>query len=160
MTKQAYEELFRLIEKNDIAMLTTIQEDKLVARPMAYQDVDDNGDIWFLTTRDTEKATEIEKDPRVNVSFSKKGYVSISGNASIVDDNNKVREYWSKGIELFLNTKPEDPNVVLIKVAAESAEYWATDNSIKTVVEGIKSLLSKDSGSSDDSSLNESLDLK
>lgn len=157
--KESYEKLFELIEKNDIAMMTTVHEDKLVSRPMSYQDVDGSGDIWFMSTR-TEKTEEIEKDNRVNLSFAKKGYVSIAGNAFIVNDNEKIKQYWNKGIEAFLKTNPEDPNVVLIKVVPESAEYWATDNSVKTVVEGIKSLLSKDSGSSDDSSLNESLKLK
>lgn len=157
--KESYEKLFELIEKNDIAMMTTVHEDKLVSRPMSYQDVDDNGDIWFMSTR-TEKTEEIEKDNRVNLSFAKKGYVSIAGNAFIINDNEKIKQYWNKGIEAFLKTKLEDPNVVLIKVVPESAEYWATDESVKTVIEGIKSLLSNDKGSNKDSSINESLDLK
>lgn len=70
--------------------------------------------------------------------------MSISGNAFIVNDNDKIKEYWSKGIEAFLKTNPEDPNVVLIKVVPESAEYWATDESVKTIVEGIKSLFLKE----------------
>lgn len=157
--KESYNKLFELIEKNDIAMMTTIQDSKLVSRPMSYQDVDTSGDIWFMSTR-TEKTEEIEKDNRVNLSFANKGYVSISGNAFIVNDSDKIKEYWSKGIEAFLKTNPEDPNVVLIKVVPESAEYWATDESVKTIVEGIKSLVSNDKRSSEDSSINESLDLK
>ncbi|WP_414045251.1 pyridoxamine 5'-phosphate oxidase family protein [Macrococcus equi] len=157
MSKQAYEELFNLIEKNDIAMLTTIQGDKLVSRPMSYQEVDDNGDIWFITTRDTEKAQEILADARVNVSFAQKGFVSISGNAELVNDNAKKKEYWNKGIEMFLNTNYDDPNVTLIKVNAESAEYWATNKKGTTIVEGIKSLLSNDNGS--DTAINQSVEL-
>lgn len=159
MSKQAYEELFNLIEKNDIAMLTTIQGDKLVSRPMSYQEVDDNGDIWFITTRDTEKAQEILADARVNVSFAQKGFVSISGNAELVNDNAKKKEYWNKGIEMFLNTNYDDPNVTLIKVNAESAEYWATNKKGTTIVEGIKSLLSKNNDKETDTSLNESVEL-
>ncbi|WP_414054510.1 pyridoxamine 5'-phosphate oxidase family protein [Macrococcus equi] len=159
MSKQAYEELFKLIEKNDIAMLTTIQGDKLVSRPMSYQEVDDNGDIWFITTRDTEKAQEILADARVNVSFAQKGFVSISGNAELVNDNAKKKEYWNKGIEMFLNTNYDDPNVTLIKVNAESAEYWATNKKGTTIVEGIKSLLSKNNDKETDTSLNESVEL-
>ncbi|ARQ05856.1 pyridoxamine 5'-phosphate oxidase family protein [Macrococcoides canis] len=157
--KENYNKLFELIEKNDIAMMTTIQDNKLVSRPMSYQEVDASGNIWFMSTR-TEKTEEIENDNRVNLAFTKKGFVSIAGNASIVNDNEKIKEYWNKGIEAFLSTKPEDPNVVLIKVVPESAEYWATDDKVKTVVEGIKSLVSNDKGSSEDSSINESLDLK
>ncbi|WP_414052000.1 pyridoxamine 5'-phosphate oxidase family protein [Macrococcus animalis] len=157
MTKQAYDELFELIEKNDIAMLTTIQDDKLVSRPMSYQEVDDNGDIWFITTRDTEKAQEILSDERVNVAFAQKGFVSISGNAELVNDDSKKKEYWNKAIEMFLNTDYDDPNITLIKVNAESAEYWATNQMGKTIVEGIKSLLTNDNGS--DTAINKSVEL-
>ncbi|WP_414048998.1 pyridoxamine 5'-phosphate oxidase family protein [Macrococcus animalis] len=157
MTKQAYDELFELIEKNDIAMLTTIQDDKLVSRPMSYQEVDDNGDIWFITTRDTEKAQEILSDERVNVAFAQKGFVSISGNAELVNDDSKKKEYWNKAIEMFLNTDYDDPNITLIKVNAESAEYWATNQKGKTIVEGIKSLLTNDNGS--DTAINKSVEL-
>ncbi|WP_414044334.1 pyridoxamine 5'-phosphate oxidase family protein [Macrococcus sp. EM39E] len=157
MTKQAYDELFELIEKNDIAMLTTIQGDKLVSRPMSYQEVDDNGDIWFITTRDTEKAEEILSDERVNVAFAQKGFVSISGNAELVNDDSKKKEYWNKAIEMFLNTDYDDPNITLIKVNAESAEYWATNQKGKTIVEGIKSLLTNDNGS--DTAINKSVEL-
>nr|WP_165983518.1 pyridoxamine 5'-phosphate oxidase family protein [Macrococcus goetzii] len=154
--KQSYDKLFELIEKNDIAMLTTHHQDKLVSRPMSYQDVDDQGDIWFLTTL-TEKTEEIKKDNRVNLAFTKKGYVSIAGHAEIINDDAKKKEYWSKGIELFLSTSYDDPNVVLIKVVPESAEYWATNDKVKTVVEGIKSLVSKDNGS--DTSINDTVEL-
>ncbi|TDM45620.1 general stress protein [Macrococcoides goetzii] len=154
--KQSYDKLFELIEKNDIAMLTTHHQDKLVSRPMSYQDVDDQGDIWFLTTL-TEKTEEIKKDNRVNLAFTKKGYVSIAGHAEIINDDAKKKEYWSKGIELFLSTSYDDPNVVLIKIVPESAEYWATNDKVKTVVEGIKSLVSKDNGS--DTSINDTVEL-
>lgn len=52
--KESYDKLFELLEKNDIAMMTTIQDNKLISRPMSYQDVDDSGNIWFMSTR-TEK---------------------------------------------------------------------------------------------------------
>ncbi|MCE4956571.1 pyridoxamine 5'-phosphate oxidase family protein [Macrococcoides caseolyticum] len=159
MTKQAYDELFKLIEKNDIAMLTTIQGDKLVSRPMSYQEVDDNGDIWFITTRNAEKAQEILADHRVNVAFAQKGFVSISGNAELVNDDVKKKEYWNKGIEMFLNTNYDDPNVTLIKVNAESAEYWATNKKGTTIIEGIKSLLSKDNDKETNTPINESVEL-
>lgn len=58
--KESYNKLFELIEKNDIAMMTTIQDSKLVSRPMSYQDVDTSGDIWFMSTR-TEKLKRLRK---------------------------------------------------------------------------------------------------
>lgn len=149
--------LYDLLKKNDTAMVTTIAEGKLVSRPMGYQEVERDGDLWFFTLKDTEKAHEIEQDNRVNVSFSQKGYASISGTATIVEDLELKKKYWNKAMEAFLNTNPEDPNLILIKVEAESAEYWETDHKVKTIVEGIKSLVSD--GPQKDSNINQSLDL-
>ena len=36
------------------------------------------------------------------------------------------RELWNAGIAAWLPQGPDDPSVVLIKVHAESAEYWDT----------------------------------
>jgi general stress protein 26 len=43
-----------------------------------------------------------------------------------VDDPAKARELWNSWVEAWLPQGPEDPNVVLVKVTAASAEYWDT----------------------------------
>jgi general stress protein 26 len=53
-------------------------------------------------------------------------WVSISGNASIVDDVAKKKQLWNPGAEAWLPQGPEDPSVALILVDSESAEYWDT----------------------------------
>ena len=64
------DELHALVEKVDIAMLTTRRPDgHLVSRPMATQDRDGPADLWFVTDIETHKLDEIETDPHVNVAY-------------------------------------------------------------------------------------------
>ncbi|GGB08616.1 hypothetical protein GCM10007190_15780 [Macrococcus hajekii] len=150
--------LHDLLEKNDIAMLTTLSGDKLVSRPMAYKHLEEDADLWFFTMKDTDKAEEIKKDNRANIAFSKEGYASISGTIQIVEDDAKKKEYWSKSMEAFLHTSYEDPNVILLKVEADSAEYWSTDQTTKTVLNGLKTLISGEE-KKQDKSLNDTVEL-
>jgi general stress protein 26 len=151
------ERLYEIIKKNDTAMMTTLSEGKLVSRPMSYQEAEEDGNLWFITKRDTEKADELLEDNRVNVSFSKEGYVSISGTGQLVDDLELKKKYWNKAMDAFLKTTYDDPNVVLIKVEAESAEYWGTDQTTKTIIQGLKRLVNADN--KEDSKMNQTLDL-
>ena len=126
--KTNIQHLASLIKDVEIAMLTTIQADgKLVSRPLGTQQVEFDGDLWFATSADSEKVAEIKADPRVNVAYASAGkntYVSVSGEASIVADRAKIDELWSPAMKLFFPEGKDDPKLRLIRVRAESAEYW------------------------------------
>ena len=126
--KTNIQHLASLIKDVDIAMLTTIQADgKLVSRPLGTQQVEFDGDLWFATSADSEKVAEIKANPRVNVAYASAGkntYVSVSGEASIVADGAKIDELWSPAMKLFFPEGKDDPKLRLIRVRAESAEYW------------------------------------
>ena len=126
--KTNIQHLASLIKDVDIAMLTTIQADgKLVSRPLGTQQVEFDGDLWFATSADSEKVAEIKANPRVNVAYASAGkntYVSVSGEASIVADRAKIDELWSPAMKLFFPEGKDDPKLRLIRVRAESAEYW------------------------------------
>lgn len=127
-------QLAELIKDVEIAMLTTRKPDgTLVSRPLGTQEVEFDGDLWFATGADSEKVAEIALDPRVNVSYASKGkntYVSVAGTASIVRDRAKIDELWSPAMKIFFPGGKEDPNLVLIRVSAESAEFWDGPGSI------------------------------
>ena len=50
--------------------------------------------------------------------------MSVSGTAEIVADRAKIDELWSPAMKLFFPEGKDDPNLRLIHVHAESAEYW------------------------------------
>jgi general stress protein 26 len=120
--------LAELIRDVDIAMLaTTTPEGRLVSRPMGTQEVEFDGDLWFATGADSGNVAEISANPRVNVAYAsphKNIYVSVAGRASIVDDRAKIEELWSPAMKLFFPAGKDDPNLRLLRVEAETAEYW------------------------------------
>lgn len=155
--EEAVETVRKLIKGIDMAMFTTISPEGLVSRPMKTQEVEFDGDLWFLTKKDTSKFDEILHDPRVNVVYADKSYVSIRGKARIVEDVNKKKEFWNAGYEAFLKTNYDDPEVILIQVHAEAAEYWKSGNLAEKVMYMFKRLTNQDTGESD---LNQTVNLE
>jgi len=115
-----------LIKDERIAMLTTISTDgSLVSRPMGVQAVDFDGDLWFFAAQDSHKVTEIAHDSAANAAFSgTSSWVSLSGRAALVHDPDKIRELWNAVADAWFPDGPDTPGVVLIRLHAESAEYW------------------------------------
>jgi len=145
VNQEAIETVRRLIKGIDIAMLASITEQGIVARPMKTQEVEFDGDLWFLTMKDTEKYEELVHNPHVNVTYVGDSYVSIRGTAELINDREKIKEYWNLAYEKFLETTSDDPNLILIKVKAETAEYWDTGNKMKFVKQIINKLTGKGS---------------
>ena len=132
-----------LIRGINFAMLTTLDADgELISRPMAHQDVEFDGDLWFVSSRDSRKVGHINANPRVGVMLSSSdSWVSVRGRAAVVDDPAKLEEVWSAEMEAWFPGGP-DSAVTLIKVTAESAEYWdGPGGRISTVLSLVKSKL-------------------
>ena len=129
--KQGNEELEKLrelIEGIDIAMLSTQARDgRLVSRPLRTQQMDADGHLWFVTDRNSHKADEIEKNPQVNIAYaapSDNTFVSVAGIAEVRDDRKKLHELWSPAMSIFYPKGEDDPDLCLLKVRMQSAEYW------------------------------------
>lgn len=134
--RESIKKLNDLIKDARIAMLTTIDRGILRSRPMATQKAESDGELWFMTSSDTHKADEIEKDRRVNVSYAapdSNTYVSVSGTAQIVSDRQKIEDLWSPIYKAWFPKGLEDPTICLLKVTVEQAEYW--DSSSSTLVQ-------------------------
>jgi len=154
--QEEIETLRELIKDVDTAMLTTVTDEGLVSRPMKTQEVEFDGDLWFFTKKETNKYEEILNDQDVNVAYAGKSYVSVRGRAEIVEDLQKKEEFWSKAYEQIMQTSYDDPNVVLIKVKAEAAEYWETGNFIKKIAFMYKRMTGQ---SSESTNVNETIEL-
>ncbi|MCM3741936.1 pyridoxamine 5'-phosphate oxidase family protein [Oceanobacillus luteolus] len=154
--QEELETLRELIKDVDTAMLTTVTEDGLISRPMKTQEVEFDGDLWFFTKKETDKYREILHEQEVNVAYVGKSYVSVRGTAEIVEDVEKKKELWSKAYEKVMQTSYDDPNLILIKVKAEAAEYWETGNLTKKIAFFYKRMTGKNTESAD---INETIEL-
>ncbi len=157
--QEGMQELRKILDKADIAILTTTNaQGQLVSRPLAIHGKDFDGDLWFFTEDPSPKADEIRANPQVNVSVSTgKGYLSIAGTASLTRDQAKIDELWGPSVSAWFENGRDDPAVALIKVDADSAEYWSMD--APRVVSAVKMVKGLVTGSKPDSGKNEVIDL-
>jgi general stress protein 26 len=126
----ALKKLGGMIEDIKFAMLTTVHEGgALHSRPMATQQQEFDGDLWFFTKADSEKVKDSQRDQHVNVSYANpddQRYISVSGTAQLVRDRNKIEELWNPIYKAWFPKGLEDPEIVLLKVSVDGAEYWDT----------------------------------
>ncbi len=124
-------ELWEKIKDIKIAMLTTTGDDgRLYSRPMYTQREEREGGLWFFTARSSPKSQQVEGHRDVNVSYAdpdKSVFVSVSGRARIVDDKELEHELWNPMNKAFFEG-PDDPDLVLLNVEPERAEYWDRDS--------------------------------
>ena len=137
-TEQEQRETVRKLAKDArICMLTTMASDgRHVSRPMALQDIEFDGDLWFLTYSDSDLVAQVRTNPQVNVSFSdakQNAWVSIAGTAVQTDDRGKAEELWNPMLKAWFPDGLETPNLTLVKVTGETAEYWESAHSSRVV---------------------------
>ncbi len=122
------DKLAELIGATRIAMLATLESNgALRSRPLATLQLDSAGRLWFFTAVNAPKIEEIAQHQQVNLSYSdpdKQDYVSVSGAAEIVRDRQKMRELWTPWVEPWFPRGLEDPDLALLCVHVEQAEYW------------------------------------
>ncbi len=130
---EAINKLNQLIKDIDIAMLTTVEDDgTLRSRPMVAQNSEFDGTLWFFTGASSSKVEEVIQDRHVNLSYAdpdNQRYVSISGTARLVRDPKKMEELWNPAYKAWFPKGLEDPDLALLKVTAEQAEYWDSPSS-------------------------------
>ncbi|MET0196604.1 pyridoxamine 5'-phosphate oxidase [Rhodococcus sp. 06-156-3C] len=136
-----------LLKDSKLCMFTTHGRDgHLLSRPMALQEHDFDGSLWFFARNDSRKVGDVRADSSVNVSFqSGTAWVSVSGRAEIVLDEAKKKELWNQAAAAWFDDGPESPEVVLISVEAEGAEYWSAPGSkVSTLLAYAKSRITGD----------------
>lgn len=130
--KRGAAEVTKLIKGRKVAMLTHVDiAGRLVSHPMATQNVEFDGDVWFIAQRGTHLVENLERGGRVNVAYSGKGaWVSLAGRAAIVDDPVRLRQYWNTFADAWFTGGPDDPDNILIHVVGDTAEYWKSKGGV------------------------------
>ena len=138
--KTGTEKVHAMIDAIKTAMLVT--EDAhghLRSRPMHTSEVDEEGNIWFFTDNFSTKTDEIAEDRQINLAYAdndSEDYLSVSGKARIVHDQNKINELWNPMLKAWFPEGKDASNVALLRVTPIHAEYW--DAAGSTLVELIK----------------------
>ena len=140
------QKLADLIDEASIAMLTTEEPDgTLRSRPLATLQMDGQGKLWFFTAMSSAKVGDIDQHRKVNLSYAhpgKQDYVSISGHARLFRDQRKMQELWTKWVEPWFPDGVNDPDLGLLEVTIDDAEYWDAPASKRERLFGLAKALS------------------
>ena len=119
--------LWDLIMDIRLAMLVTRDGGLLRSRPLLSHPDEKDGVIWFLTAKSDSKVMEILNEQAVNLSYmdmDHSHFVSVSGKAYPTLNRAKLDEVWSPYSEAWFPEGKDDPELVMIKIVPEQAEYW------------------------------------
>lgn len=128
--REAIEKLQELVKHNSICMFATQLDDvPSETRPMSVAQADDEGNLWFLSGKSTNKNQDIAADPRVQLFFanvSDQEYLTIFGTAVEVHDKAKIKELWNPIAKAWFNEGVDDPELCALRIAPQDAFYWDT----------------------------------
>jgi len=117
-----------LIGDSEIGMLTTEDSDgTLRSRPLMTLEMDSQGRLRFFTELSTRKVGEMDQHRKVNLSYADvehQSFVSISGRVRLLRDPDKARELWTQRLKPWFPSGLDDPDLGLLEVTVEQAEYW------------------------------------
>jgi general stress protein 26 len=134
------QKIAELIRDVRICMLTTAAEDGTFdSRPMATQETEFDGTVYFLTRHESGKVHEIEDDSHVSLIYadpSNHSYVAAKGRARVSRDQAKVHELWNPMYKAWFPLGEDDPSITLLEVEIDEADYWQASSS--KLVLGIK----------------------
>lgn len=128
--KSDHETLWELIKDIKYGMLTHRHANGMLhAHPLTTQNksIDEGSELYFFISRKSELAQRLLQDGNVNVSYADPGddsYVSLSGQATINEDQAKKEELWSQVARAWFPAGVNDPDLALLTVHIHHAEYW------------------------------------
>jgi general stress protein 26 len=117
-------------------MLATASGHRMRSRPMHAVPDRKAGCIWFITDQRGAKDEEITAAPDVCLAFADTGsntYLSMTGRAEMLRDVAKARELWGAETQAWWPNGPADPDVRVLRVIPDQAEYWDTRGNSITV---------------------------
>lgn len=145
MTMADINKVAELVRGIKFALVTFVNhEGHLHSAPMTTQDEEFNGTVWFIGSKSSDLVRSIPGNNQVNLGYSDTSghnYVSINGVAELVNDQAKLDELWSEGYNAFFEQGKEDPDVQLIKVIGNGAQYWEGDGKVLSFIKMTKAAI-------------------
>jgi general stress protein 26 len=139
------EHFFELLKGFDTAVLVTLGEvERMHGRPMSVAGREDDGTLWFMTSIESPKVSEVLSDRHALVVMqSSSRFIVVEGLAAIVRDRAKIEELWSPAQRIWFEGK-DDPDIALVRVSPVTAEYWdnAGLHGLRFAFEALKAMAS------------------
>lgn len=128
----AVAKLKEMAEDIDFAMMATALSEKPIHMvPMSTKKVDEQGRIWFLSGKDSQHNSNLQKHRDVHLIYSDSGsmqFLNVYGTVEISTNHARLKELYSSSDDAWFEGV-DDPNLTAIGVTPTSAFYWDPKNS-------------------------------
>jgi general stress protein 26 len=124
--------LWTMIQGVRVAMLTSEDGPHLRARPMVAAQDSFDGTLFFFTRVHAHKVDEVHAHNRVCVTYADpdhQNYVSLSGTAHVDTNKALVKAHWGETMRTWFPKGIDDPEIAIMKIDVEQAEYWDAPSS-------------------------------
>lgn len=138
MANNAKEEALKILEKNMIGTMATVQDNKPHTRYMTF--FNDNFTLYTATSKKTHKAEELKQNPNTHILLGYDGhgfgdsFLEIEGTVIESDDEAMKEKVWNKALKGWFEG-PEDPDLLILKVTPTKIRVMNTKGEEPQVVE-------------------------
>ncbi|AIM37210.1 pyridoxamine 5'-phosphate oxidase family protein [Sphingobacterium sp. SG20118] len=145
---EAIHKLRDFVNKIDIGMMCTypVANSFVHAVPMSRQEVDEEGNIWYLISAESETFKNLESNNLISLLFSQVddyNFLSINGEVEISNSQERIEKYWNRFVEAWFEKGKDDPHIRILKVKVQDAHYWDNKtNKLVTIFQVAKSAIS------------------
>ena len=140
---KAIKKMSELIDKAKTCFFcTSLDNGEVDARPMNVLQVDEQGNLWFLSSSDSHKNAELQQDSHVRLFFQgspHSEFLQLEGRATVSRDKAKIKELWNFILKTWFTEGQDDPRITVIKVAPSHGYYW--DNKHGNAIAGVKMMI-------------------
>ena len=124
------EKLKQIVGRSRVGMLGMYHEDGIHFTPMSHVDIDDEGNLWFFTTKETGKSISAKNKNNIFITYAQEvssTFLSISGKAYLNANREKMRELFNPYVKAWFPKGLEDPSISLLVVHPLEVECWTSD---------------------------------
>ena len=124
------EKLKQIVGRCRVGMLGMYREDGIHFSPMSHVDIDDDGNLWFFTTKENGKSISAKHKNNIFITYAQEAnstFLSISGKAYLNANREKMRELFNPYVKAWFPKGLDDPNLSLLVVHPLEVEAWDSD---------------------------------
>jgi len=138
VAKTAKEEALKILDKNMIGTMATVQQNKPHSRYMTF--FNDNFTLYTATSKKTHKAEELKLNPNTHILLGYDGnglgdsFLEIEGTVLESDDEAMKEKVWNKALKGWFEG-PEDPDLLILKVTLTKMRLMNTEGEEPQVIE-------------------------
>ena len=93
---------------------------------MSTKEVDEEGNIWFLSNKNSEHNKHIAEQGVAQLYYGKGSsmeFLTVFGKATISTDKSIIEQLYVKSDDSWFDGK-DDPNITALKITPQDAHYW------------------------------------